>query len=82
MTIEDRIEEAIENHRQATGEEPIRVVLSPQAHRTFVTESAPRSIKDDVDPGGQELSAFGIPIRLLSDEPGEFVGVVGGSSQG
>ncbi len=82
MTIEDRIEDAIEKHRQATGEEPIRVALSPQAHRRFVTESVPQGIKDDVDPGEQELSAFGIPIRILSDEPGEFVGVVGGSPQG
>lgn len=80
MTIKDRIEDAIENHRRATGEEPIRVVLSPQAHKRFVTENVPRNIKDDVDPEGQELSAFGIPIRTLSDEPGEFVGVVGGPS--
>ena len=82
MTIKDRIKDAIENHRRATGEEPTRVALSPQAHRRFVTESVPQSIKDDVDPGGQELSAFGIPIRMLSDEPGEFVGVISGSPHG
>ena len=80
MAIKDRIKDAIENHRQATGEEPIRVVLSPQAHKRFVTESVPHNIRDDVAPEGQELSAFGIPIRTLSDEPGEFVGVIGGSS--
>ncbi len=82
MTIKDRIKDAIETHRQATGEEPIRVALSPQAHKRFATEDVPQGIKDDVDPGGQELSAFGIPIRTLSDEPGEFVGVIGGSPRG
>ena len=79
MTIKDQIKDAIDNHRQATGEEPIRVVLSRQAYKRFVTENVPHNIKDDVDPAGQELSAFGIPIRILSDESGEFVGVVGGS---
>ncbi len=79
MTIKERIEGAIEKHRRATGEDPIRVALSPQAYKRFVTESVPHNIREDVDPEGQELSAFGIPIRTLSDEPGEFVGVIGGS---
>ncbi len=82
MTIEDRIKDAIDKHRQATGEEPARVALSPQAHKRYVTESVPHNIGEDVDPKGQELSAFGIPIRTLSDEPGEFVGVVSGSPRG
>ena len=79
MTIKDRIKDAIQNYRQATGKEPVRVALSQQAYNKFVTESVLRNLGGDVDPEGAETSAFGIPIRILSGEPGEFVGVIGDS---
>ena len=81
MSIMDRIKDAIENYRQATGREPMRVVLSQRAFNKFVTENIPRNIGDDVDPEGSEACAFGIPVRILSDEPGEFVGVVASSER-
>ena len=79
MTIKDRIQAAIQDYHQATGQKPVRVALSQQAYNKFITESVPRKIGEDVDPGGEELSAFGVPIRILAGEPGEFIGVVGDS---
>ena len=79
MTIKDRIQAAIQDYQQATGQEPVRVALSQRAYDKFIIESVPRKIGEDVDPGGEELSAFGVPIRILAGEPDEFIGVIGDS---
>ena len=79
MTIKDRIQAAIQDYHQATGQKPVRVALSQRAYDKFLSESVPREIGEDVDPRGEEISAFGVPIRILAGEPGEFVGIIGDS---
>lgn len=73
MTILERISDAIDEHRQRTGINPARVVVSPDALQRLLDESGPYVVAP-VDPDTPS-AVQGVPIKTI-EEPGEFVGVV------